>query len=172
MANSSRFVLPIGMAPAANSRSTTVAVYGGRQPSRIFDEQVVGTPSVHRLSLSATGTPARGSFSPRAQSLCCCFSIFSFPMPGYASVVTFFFVTWHATGVGPLNLIAVVQEFRSTKCYYAVPAAAKVAAVAAAAARLLVLLVLLVLMPLLLLVLVLMLGHVLVQVLVVVAQPE
>ena len=41
MANSSRLVLPTGTAPAARRRSTTVAVYGGRQPSRIFDEQLV-----------------------------------------------------------------------------------------------------------------------------------
>src|SRR5580692_2394743 len=44
MANSSRLVLPTTTAPAARSRSTTVAVYGGRHPSRIFDEQVVGMP--------------------------------------------------------------------------------------------------------------------------------
>src|SRR5438270_2664631 len=50
MANSSRLVLPMGMAPAATTRSTTVAVYGGRHPSRIFDEHVVGTPRVQRLS--------------------------------------------------------------------------------------------------------------------------
>ena len=35
MANSSRLVLPTTTAPAARSRSTTVASYGGRQPSRI-----------------------------------------------------------------------------------------------------------------------------------------
>ena len=60
MANSSRLVLPTMTAPAARSRSTTVASYGGRQPSRIFDEHVVGMPRVHMLSLSATGTPASG----------------------------------------------------------------------------------------------------------------
>src|SRR5205085_7910675 len=49
MANSSRLVLPIGIAPAARSRSTTVASYGGRQPSRMRDEHVVGMPRVHRL---------------------------------------------------------------------------------------------------------------------------
>src|SRR4051794_25923835 len=52
MANSSRFVLPTMTAPAARSRSTTVASYGGHQPSRIFDEHVVGTPRVQKLSLS------------------------------------------------------------------------------------------------------------------------
>src|SRR5437773_3453446 len=60
MANSSRLVLPMTMAPAARSRSTTVASYGGFHPSRMRDEQVVGTPRVHRLSLRATGTPASG----------------------------------------------------------------------------------------------------------------
>src|SRR2546423_603620 len=48
MANSSRLVFPIGMAPAARNRDTTVASYGGRQPSRIRDEHVVGIPRVHR----------------------------------------------------------------------------------------------------------------------------
>ena len=60
MANSSRLVLPTTTAPAAARRSTTVASYGGRQPSRILDEHVVGTPRVHMLSFSATGTPASG----------------------------------------------------------------------------------------------------------------
>src|SRR5438270_13615719 len=50
IANSSRFVLPTMIAPAATSRSTTVALYGGRQPSRIRDEQVVGTPRAAKLS--------------------------------------------------------------------------------------------------------------------------
>src|SRR4051812_5467938 len=60
MATSSRFVLRGGRAPAATSRSTTVAVYGGRHPSRIRDEHVVGMPRVQRLSLRATVTPASG----------------------------------------------------------------------------------------------------------------
>src|SRR5262249_23047406 len=60
IANSSQFVLPIMTPPAATTRSTAVAVYGGRQPSRIRDPQVVGTPLVHRLSFTATGTPASG----------------------------------------------------------------------------------------------------------------
>src|SRR5215207_2068546 len=58
IANSSRFVLPTTTAPAARSRSTTVASYGGRHPSRMRDEHVVGIPRVHMLSFSATGTPA------------------------------------------------------------------------------------------------------------------
>ena len=60
IANSSRFVLPTNTAPAAASRVTTVASYGGFHPSRIFDEHVVGTPRVHMLSFSAIGTPASG----------------------------------------------------------------------------------------------------------------
>src|SRR6056297_3556766 len=60
MANSSRLVLPTTIAPASRSLVTTVASYGGRQPSRIFDEQVVGMPCVHKLSLRAIGTPASG----------------------------------------------------------------------------------------------------------------
>ncbi len=66
IANSSRFVLPITIPPAARMRSTTVAEYGGRQPSRIRDEQVVGMPRVQRLSFSATGTPASGPGSSPA----------------------------------------------------------------------------------------------------------
>src|SRR6202166_3646069 len=66
MANSSRLVLPITTAPAARRRSTTVASYGGRQPSRIRDEHVVGTPRVHMLSFNATGTPASGPGSSPA----------------------------------------------------------------------------------------------------------
>src|SRR3954452_17067772 len=42
MANSARLVLPMTTPPAATMRCTTVASYGGRQPSRIFDEHVVG----------------------------------------------------------------------------------------------------------------------------------
>src|SRR5437763_5610556 len=52
MANSSRLVLPMTMAPAATTRSTTVASYGGRHPARIRDEQVVGIPRVHMLSFN------------------------------------------------------------------------------------------------------------------------
>ena len=47
-------------------RSTTVASYGGFQPSRIFDEHVVAMPRVHMLSLSATVTPASGPGSSPA----------------------------------------------------------------------------------------------------------
>ena len=48
------------------TRSTTVAVYGGRQPSRMRDEHVVGTPRVQRLSLRTIGTPASGPGSSPA----------------------------------------------------------------------------------------------------------
>ena len=51
---------PTTMPPAAAMRSTTVAVYGRRQPSRIRDPHVVGTPRVHMLSFTTTGTPASG----------------------------------------------------------------------------------------------------------------
>src|SRR5690349_11948342 len=58
IANSSMLVLPrIGM-PAARSLATSVASYGGTQPSRIFEPQVVGRPLVAMTSLTAMGTPA------------------------------------------------------------------------------------------------------------------
>ena len=69
MANSSQLVLPMTMAPAAATFVTTVASYGGFQPSRIFDEQVVGTPRVHMLSFSAIGTPASGPGSLPAATI-------------------------------------------------------------------------------------------------------
>src|SRR5215208_7633869 len=59
IANSSMLVLPRIGRPAALSRATTVASYGGTQPSRIRDPQVVGSPSVTRTSLTAIGTPSR-----------------------------------------------------------------------------------------------------------------
>ena len=58
IANSSKLVLPTMMAPASRRRCTTVASYGGFQPSSIRDEHVVWIPRVHILSLSANGTPA------------------------------------------------------------------------------------------------------------------
>jgi len=69
IANSSRFVLPTMMAPASRKRDTTVASYGGFQPSRIFDEHVVSMPWVHKLSFMAMGTPASGPIGrPAAMS--------------------------------------------------------------------------------------------------------
>ena len=47
-------------APAAASFETTVAVYGGRYPSRIRDPDWLGTPSVQNRSLTASGTPPSG----------------------------------------------------------------------------------------------------------------
>src|SRR5688572_26753220 len=68
IANSSQLVLPTMTAPADSSLSTTVALYGGWKVSRILDEAVVRTPLTHRLSLSATGTPASGaSVAPAAR---------------------------------------------------------------------------------------------------------
>src|ERR1700743_3294979 len=62
------FVLPMRMAPASRSRLVTVDSYGGTQPSRIFDPQVVGIPAVANRSLTATGTPASApSGSPAAR---------------------------------------------------------------------------------------------------------
>src|SRR6478735_10444716 len=52
-------VLPRIGSPASLRRRTTVASYGGIQPSRIFEPQVVGRPSVASTSLTATGTPSR-----------------------------------------------------------------------------------------------------------------
>ena len=70
IANSSQFVFPIIMAPASFSLVTTVASYGGSQPSRILEQAVVATPFVQRLSLTATGTPANGpTVSPFAIAL-------------------------------------------------------------------------------------------------------
>ena len=70
IANSSMLVLPSGTRPAARIRATTVASYGGIQPSRIFDPAVDGMPSVQSTSLIATGTPASGpSLSPAFRCL-------------------------------------------------------------------------------------------------------
>src|SRR6188508_1717857 len=60
IANSSRLVLPTMTAPAFSRRSTTVALYGGANPARIFEDAVVGTPRVHMLFLIAIGTPCSG----------------------------------------------------------------------------------------------------------------
>ena len=74
IANSSRLVLPTMTAPACCNRVTTVASYGGFQPSRIFDEHVVSIPRVHMLSFNATGTPASaptGLPALMSASTCC-----------------------------------------------------------------------------------------------------
>src|SRR5829696_7626220 len=46
--NSSQLTLPRMTAPAARSRSTTAASYGGIQPSRSFEPAVVSSPRVTR----------------------------------------------------------------------------------------------------------------------------
>src|SRR5215472_19328912 len=58
IANSSMLALPRITTPACLSRRVMVASYGGRQPSRIRDPQVVGISVVVKTSLSASGTPA------------------------------------------------------------------------------------------------------------------
>ena len=57
--------------PAARSRAVTVASYGERQPSRIFDPQVVGMSMLVNTSLRASGTPASAEAgrSPAASDL-------------------------------------------------------------------------------------------------------
>src|SRR5437588_9107850 len=62
IANSSWLVLPSSGAPACFSCTTTVAVYGGRYPSRIFDPDWLGMPSVQKRSLTAKGTQTSGSY--------------------------------------------------------------------------------------------------------------
>src|SRR5258705_5322982 len=52
--------LPTRIAPAASSRATTVASYGGTKRSRIFEPEVVRTPRVQNRSLRAIGTPSSG----------------------------------------------------------------------------------------------------------------
>src|SRR6266851_2850737 len=61
IANSSWLVFASRLAPAPVRREMTVAVYGGRYPSRIRDPDWLGTPSVQKRSLTASGTPARGA---------------------------------------------------------------------------------------------------------------
>src|SRR5437762_934007 len=58
IANSSMLVLPRIGKPASRSLRVTVASYGGIQPSRVREPQVVGMPWVVSTSLSASGTPA------------------------------------------------------------------------------------------------------------------
>src|SRR6188474_853738 len=57
IANSSQFVLPMTTAPAACSRSTAVAEYGGVQSPRIREPAVARTPRTQIVSLMAIGTP-------------------------------------------------------------------------------------------------------------------
>src|SRR5262249_1796723 len=59
MANSSRFVRPRKIAPAARSRRITVASYVALKPSKILEEHVHFSPLINMLSLIAIGTPAK-----------------------------------------------------------------------------------------------------------------
>src|SRR6185295_17666007 len=67
IANSSMLVLPRITAPAALSRATIVASYGGTKFSRIFEPHVVRTPRVLKTSLSAMGAPSSGPSDCRAR---------------------------------------------------------------------------------------------------------
>ena len=53
--------------PASRSRETSVASYGGTQPSRMREPAVVGSPLVVAMSLTAIGTPSRSGTSPPAE---------------------------------------------------------------------------------------------------------
>ena len=69
IANSSMFSLPSMMAPAAASRCDGVDSNGGTKPRRILEAQVVSIPFVTKMSLRASGTPARGpTDSPAAMA--------------------------------------------------------------------------------------------------------
>ncbi len=73
MANSSMLVLPISTAPALSRFRTASAVKAGTKLSSIREAQVVLIPSVHRLSLTAMGTPASGPLnSPASIRRCTC----------------------------------------------------------------------------------------------------
>ena len=60
MANSSILVFPTITAPAFCRFLTASAVNVGRKLESIFELHVVSCPSIHMLSLTAAGTPARG----------------------------------------------------------------------------------------------------------------
>src|SRR5579864_3032086 len=53
IANSSILVLPNRTAPASPSLLTTVASYGGTNPLRMRDAQVVSMPAVQKMSFKA-----------------------------------------------------------------------------------------------------------------------
>ncbi len=71
MANSSMFVLPRTMAPASFRAFAAVAVYVGIKLYNMRELQVVRIPSVHILSLMATGTPASGPLNSPALIFSC-----------------------------------------------------------------------------------------------------
>src|SRR5689334_17403265 len=60
MANSSQFILPRMIAPAASSRATAVQSYGGMKLPKLFEPAVVRMPFVTITSLIPMGTPASG----------------------------------------------------------------------------------------------------------------
>ena len=66
-ANSGRFDLPITMAPAASSRSTTTSLAGAMRCSNASDPLVQRTPPTSMLSFTAIGSPCsrpRGPSGP------------------------------------------------------------------------------------------------------------
>ena len=77
MANSSMLVLPTMTAPAAFSRSITVASKGGLKSLSMFEPQVVVMPCVQITSLIARGIPVSGEtvepfWKRRSASFACC----------------------------------------------------------------------------------------------------
>src|SRR4051812_20771394 len=68
IANSSMLVLPSTAAPAARRFLTAVLVYGGREPSRMGEPAMLGTPSTQNRSLTASGTPASGPLASACSS--------------------------------------------------------------------------------------------------------
>ena len=71
IANSSMLTLPTMGMPAALSFSTTVASNGGTKSASILDAQVVLTPFVQMLSLTAIGTPLRGPSAAASNADAC-----------------------------------------------------------------------------------------------------
>ena len=72
IANSSMLVLPTRMAPASHNLALTVDSYSGTNPSRIREQAVVATPSVQKMSLTATGIPSRERASSRLRRWSAC----------------------------------------------------------------------------------------------------
>ena len=65
---SSQTVLPAIVAPAASSRSTTVASRLGTKPSTARDPFIIGIPATAMLSLIATALPESGPWAPEVIS--------------------------------------------------------------------------------------------------------
>src|SRR5246127_5687132 len=66
---SSQTLLPAIVAPAASSRSTTVASRLGTKPSTARDPFIIGMPATAMLSLTATARPLSGPSAPEAMSV-------------------------------------------------------------------------------------------------------